>query len=392
MPAPDSTATEPLRFAHPFFTDTPPAARAAGPGGLTRMLDFIQQRLQPIPKPRGESVMALADIIGAAGVQEIVASGKLVFHSVGDTGRGTDSPQEDVAEAMARDFDVAQPGKSPAFFFHLGDVIYGPGKDGLYRTEFYEPYRHYPGKIIAIPGNHDGEVFPNTDPETLKAFAANFCTTTPVVPPIAGTIFRQTMNLPGVYWMLDAPFAHVIGLYSNAAENPGFISGPIPGDRQKLWLVKRLKAIKAERDAGQRKALVVATHHPPYTSGGHGPSTVMLADIDDAFTLAKMLPDLFLSGHSHNYQRYTRKQTLAGTNWQIPYIVAGCGGRNNSSVPPATGQTVGDHTYVKSRKGFGFLRLTASADKLIVKCVSVDGTTIGEFDSLSVDLGHHTTT
>ena len=54
-------------------------------------------------------------------------------------------------------------------------VIYGPGKDNAYRGEFYEPYVHYPGKIIAIPGNHDGEVFPKTDPKTLEAFQANFC-------------------------------------------------------------------------------------------------------------------------------------------------------------------------------------------------------------------------
>src|SRR5437764_15353959 len=124
---------------------------------------------------------------------------------------------------MAKDYDVAHPQTSPACFRHLGDVIYGSGKEPRYRTEFYEPYMHYPGKIIAIPGNHDGEVFAGTDPETLHAFVRNFCRPTPSVPAVAGTVFRQMVAQPGVYWRLTAPFLDLIGLYSNVAENPGFI-------------------------------------------------------------------------------------------------------------------------------------------------------------------------
>ena len=32
------------------------------------------------------------------------------------------------------------------------------------------------------------------------------------------------MTQPGVFRCWDTPFAHIIGLYSNVAENPGFIS------------------------------------------------------------------------------------------------------------------------------------------------------------------------
>ena len=235
---------------------------------------------------------------------------------------------------MQTDFLITTPEVSPAFFFHLGDVIYGPNKDQDYRPEFYEPYVHYPGKIVAIAGNHDGEVFPTTDPVTLRAFLSNFCAASQVVPPIAGTIFRQTMNQPGVYYLLDAPFMQIVALYSNAAENPGFISGPIPGQAQKTWLLKALKAIAAQRKAGSRKALIFATHHPPFTAGGHSPSTDMLADIDSVCQQAGILPDLFLSGHSHNYQRYTREQTPNGRKLQIPYIVAGTGGIGAQPSPP----------------------------------------------------------
>jgi hypothetical protein len=381
---------EPFRFAHPFFTTQPVAARKVVPGVGKQLLDHIQGNLQSIPTPLRTPVMTLADIIGAQGSQEIEASGVLRFHSVGDTGKGANSPQGDVAEAMAKDFNVSQPGSSPAFFFHLGDVIYGPGKDQQYRPEFYEPYVHYPGKIIAIPGNHDGEVFPQSDPTTLKAFLANFCAASQSVPPIAGTIFRQTMNQPAVYWLLDAPFLHIVALYSNAAENPGFISGAIPGQAQKTFLIQTLKDIGTQRKAGKRKPLVLATHHPPFTSGGHSPSTGMLADIDDACNQAGVMPDLFLSGHAHSYQRYTREVNFNGRALQIPYIVAGIGGINDQAIITATGQKTGDHTFEKSMKGYGYLLVEATNVSLLVTMFSVDPNTKAKsrFDQVSVDLAH----
>jgi hypothetical protein len=33
------------------------------------------------------------------------------------------------------------------------------------------------------------------------------------------------MIQPGVYWLLDAPFVRIIGLYSNCLENPGYLEG-----------------------------------------------------------------------------------------------------------------------------------------------------------------------
>lgn len=352
-----------LRFAHPFFTTTPIARRATVPGVGTSLIAHIQGNLEPVPAVKGNSVMQLSDVIGAQASQEIQTSGSISFHSVGDTGKSANSPQGDVAEAMATDFDASNPQTaSPAFFFHLGDVIYGPGKDNAYRQEFYEPYVHYPGKIIAIPGNHDGEVFPKSDPKTLKAFQANFCAASQTVPPIAGTIFRQTMDQPGVYWYLNAPFVDIVGLYSNAAENPGFISGTIPGQAQKNWLIQTLKNIAAQRQKGPRKALVMATHHPPFTAGGHSPSTLMLADIDGACTQAKLMPDMYLSGHAHSYQRYTRELNFNGKALQIPYIVAGTGGINDQTIVAGNGVKTGDHIFVKSLQGYGYLLIAAHAD------------------------------
>lgn len=393
-------AAKPLRFAHPFFTTTPPDKRAAVPGVGKQLLDHIQGNLYAIPAPRvSPPNWKLADIIGAQASQEFLAAGSICFHSVGDTGKGMDTAQGDVAEVMATDFDISKPQTaSPAFFFHLGDVIYGPGKDNAYRTEFYEPYVHYPGKIIAIPGNHDGETFPKTDPKSLEAFKANFVTATPAVPAIAGTIFRETMNQPGVYWWLDAPFVDIVGLYSNAAENPGFISGAIPGQAQKTWLIQTLKTIVKQRANGPRKALVLATHHPPFTAGGHSPSTQMLADIDDACNQARVMPDLYLAGHAHSYQRYTRELNFNGKALQIPYIVAGTGGINDQAIKPGTGKKTGDHIFVKSLQGYGYLLIDVKgntqgkASTIVSTMYQVQEKTRqrSQYDQVTVDLGNST--
>ena len=362
-------------------------------------MDHIQGKLETVPAPRRTPVMTLPDIIGAQASQEIQASGSIRFHSVGDTGKSANSPQGDVAAAMATDYDVSKPQTaSPAFFFHLGDVIYGPGKDNAYRGEFYEPYVHYPGKIIAIPGNHDGEVFPKTDPTTLEAFQNNFCAASQTVPQIAGTIFRQTMNQPGVYWWLNAPFVDIVGLYSNAAENPGFISGTIPGPAQKNWLIQTLRTIATQRQAGPRKALVLATHHPPFTAGGHSPSTQMLADIDDACTQAKLMPDMHLSGHAHSYQRYTRELNFNGKALQIAYLVAGTGGINDQAIVAGSGVKTGDHIFVKSLQGYGYLLIEATADArgnaatLMATMVQVNTTTKqkSQYDQVTVTLATNT--
>jgi hypothetical protein len=49
----------------------------------------------------------------------------------------------------------------------------------------------------------------------------------------------------------------------------------------------------------------------------------MFAQIDEICTKTGMWPHAFLSGHAHNYQRFTRTRK-DGT--QIPYVICGNGG------------------------------------------------------------------
>jgi hypothetical protein len=132
----------------------------------------------------------------------------------------------------------------PAFFFHLGDVVYNFGEGQYYYDQFYEPFRAYDRPIFAIPGNHDGVVFGDDQDTphapTLTAFLRNFCADKAEQSPDAGGLVRSRMTQPGVYFTLDAPFVSIVGLYTNVLEGPGVISSqhghyPVLRMSRSLW-------------------------------------------------------------------------------------------------------------------------------------------------------------
>ncbi len=148
--------------------------------------------LQSVPPPRGgatEPVLTLQEVFGSAGAAKTAAieqAGQIVFHAVGDTGsvKGPSS-QSLVADKMVSDFTEDDAADEPSFFFHIGDVVYNFGESQYYYDQFYDPYREYPAPIIAIPGNHDGEIYSGDPQPTLDAFLRNFCSATPAHTPEA---------------------------------------------------------------------------------------------------------------------------------------------------------------------------------------------------------------
>jgi hypothetical protein len=379
---------------------------------------------EPIPAPRVDPpVFDLSSIVGADAVAKIAASGSLVFHSVGDTGGIIRAePQLTVSDAMSADLA----GKTyanglPAFFFHLGDVVYYFGQEEYYPEQFYDPYRNYDAPIFAIPGNHDGVMYKKEPiPYSLQPFFDNFCTPAPVE--AAPSFARTTMTQPGVYFVLTAPFARIIGLYSNTSEISGLLGNTQIGTDQETFLTQQLTAALAARKADPQnknpQALIIAVHHPPYTgSNQHFPSAAMLADIDSCCTLAGIWPDLVISGHAHLYERYTR--TMKADGRQIPYVVAGNGGYYNLSQLKLTttgkkpvpgkhsesdgqGNTVSLDSY--NETDYGFLRITVSATTVLVESLGVSPTTLITttpgtpipppvlLDSFSLNLATHTVT
>lgn len=334
--------------------------------------------LEPVPAPAGdavEPVLTLQQVLGSSGPSKVAAIqklGQIVFHSVGDTGSVVGpATQSLVADKMVSDFKEANAADVPSFFFHLGDVVYYFGESSYYYDQFYEPYRDYPAPILAIPGNHDGVVYASDPEPSLSAFLRNFCSSSVVVSPDAGGLSRTTMVQPGAFFTFEAPFVRILGLYSNVLEDPGVISGEkgsntVLDNTQINFLTAALARVKSDKFTG---AVIIAVHHPPFTGGtGHGGSPAMLADIDAACKKAGVWPHVVLSGHAHNYQRYTR----AVNNFQIPYIVAGCGGHSPLSSMRATYRTPYkvDKTLTLENyddKEYGYLRVVVNAAAIRVE-------------------------
>ena len=327
------------------------------------------------PPPGGNRTLTMSIESVLPGLTASVRkAGKLVFHSVGDTGgvKG-ENTQTAIAEAMEAQINAAATDDKAAFFYHLGDVVYFNGQSGNYLQQFYEPYQYYPGPIFAIPGNHDGDtaVRPTDQPDnepSLAGFMANFCASSTA----SAFKHRSPMDQPHCYWALTAPFVYAIGLYSN-------VDGSLDADGDRTqweWLVARLK------DAPADKWLLLAIHHPCFSlDSSHGGYENTLELLDAAFASAERTPDIVLSGHVHNYQRFTR--TVNGTS--VPYIVAGGGGYADSARalhklqagieadPSNPFQTTRDDVVMNmfDQSNPGFLRLTAAPHALTVDYFAV---------------------
>ena len=386
-----------------------------------KILDSERGTLKPRPFPiaaEDEPRLTLAAAIGPQGASveaEIQKAGQIVFHSVGDTGN-TKGPrtQESVADKMASDFDEQSLKDVPSFFYHLGDVVYSFGESQYYYDQFYDPYRSYPAPIFAIAGNHDGMVAPNVTTPSLQAFLDNFCAAGQPShrTPESGGLVRTAQIQPGVYFTLEAPFVRLLSLYSNCLEDPGVLStqgGAFPylTDKQIDYLTAALKRVKSDKFTG---AVVIALHHPPYVAatqsdtiaGKHGGSPDALKDIDAACAAAGVWPHAVLSGHAHNYQRFTRTQ--AGR--QTPFLVAGNGGHGlarltKKSQPtlrtPLPQDTLSDGTDTVvfenyDDQDYGYLRLLVDPQQLRIEYHPAsdgqDAKTPDDF--VTVDLASHT--
>lgn len=318
----------------------------------------------------------LEKMLGADKITAIQNAGKLVFHSVGDTGgvNGT-AIEDELAVQMEQQITQANAGNAASFYYHLGDVVYYNGQTAGYKPQFYEPYQYYPAPIFAVPGNHDGDnvVRPGDPPDTepsLEGFFENFCAA--VRAPAEESPYAYTVDQPWPYWTLQAPFVTIIGLYSNV---DGSLDDRSSGNDQPQynWFVSQLKA------ADPNKCLILALHHPPYSlDTAHGGYQDILDAIDQATQEAGRTPNAIFTGHVHNYQRFTR--TVNGKAY--PYIIAGCGGYAQNlksthklqSDPNAPGSNIPDNFQTTlpdvvlakyNTDNPGFLRLTVDNTNLM---------------------------
>ena len=395
MPRNDTTTLPQPIFSESSITPDPTRFKTEHPSDSQQykeLGDLTQKDTVAFDKSRAQpsDLYTLQDALGPHGseiVQQIEATGKIIFHSAGDTGASNEKKygrEISVADQLSADCHRANQSNRPAFMFHLGDVVYDFGESLYYYDQFYDPFRNYPVPIFAIPGNHDSFVIPRTQPgkEPLTTFMRNFCSKVPTVTPEAASLHRTSMTQPGVYFALDAPFVRIIALFSNALEDPGLISSQSglkknwPGvpDYQLEFLSAQLQRIKKEKYAG---AVVLATHHPPFSyapaprsggaGGNHSSSTDMLHEIDTICKEEGVYPHVFLAGHAHNYQRFARTITFAGKSIEVPFIVCGDGGHNvNHLVRAKRGQLAQEPPYGLS-VSYLDAKPVVSAESLVLK-------------------------
>jgi 3',5'-cyclic AMP phosphodiesterase CpdA len=175
------------------------------------------------------------------------------------------------------------------------------------------------------------------------------------------------MVQPNAYWTLLTPYVTIIGLYTNVPEG-----GRLDQD-QIDWLAQEL----AEAPAGI--GLAVATHHPIYSADAHhGGSAYMGTILDNSIRASGRRPDVVLTAHVHNYQRFTRtlgEKPLtylvagAGGYWHLHYMAVDENGQSLQVPWQVPGLEVTLDNYVEDRHGY--LRVTATARELAFEYVTV---------------------
>ena len=306
------------------------------------------------PLPAGQPAVVTPDRLG------IVDPGKgkpLELIVIGDTGGvKTPGPQNAVASAIEAE-------NPPAFIDHVGDVVYFNGDASEYVPQFYEPYAGVGLPIVAIPGNHDGDTTDDASRLPLDTFMANFCTPGPAVPPGDPQMEygRHTQTLPWCDWGLELAQLTLLSLYSNV-----HAGGHIEAS-QTQWLTAQLAAARAD------VPLIVQLHHPPYSvDAHHGGSKTMGDLLDKAFMAAGRWPDVVLSGHVHDYQRFSRTVTPtenASDERTVTYIVIGNSGYHNLhklAKDATAGMDLGAGVTFEygDASEYGYLRLTVDAGKI----------------------------
>lgn len=308
---------------------------------------FARVGIQPLPQPYRPGRITPADV----GITD--PGDNVSFFVVGDVG-GIKTPAPQNAVSVALEGRQAE----ASFLLILGDVVYFNGQEVAnvqgqqtgYLDQFYEPYAKLQKPIIAFPGNHDGD--PQPQDTSLSGFMANFCDSEPNVPPEDPQLEfgRHTQTLPYCEWTLQLAAVTIVAVYSNVPSGGHLESEQIDRLTQEL------------KDADADKPVILGLHHPPYSiDAHHGGSAHMVEALDQAFTASGRVPDLVLSGHVHDYQRFTR--TIQER--QVPYIVSGNGGYHNlhklardaspgAQLAPDVVFDYGDASQ------YGFLKLTVS--------------------------------
>jgi hypothetical protein len=253
------------------------------------------------------------------------------FAVIGDYGMAGDN-EAAVASLVA--------GWSPEFVISTGDNNYPSGgadtidaNIGQYYHAFIAPYKGAYGagsaenRFFPVLGNHDWVVgYP-------KPYLSYFSL------PGNGRYYQIDRG-PLSFFMLDSM--------------PGEPDGITPNSLQGMWL-------QASMAASTARWKVVVMHHPPFSSGLHGPSDWM------QWPFAAWGARLVLSGHDHSYERIARND--------ITYVVNGLGGAERY----APGDSHAEGSQIFYNKLNGAMLMAADGALLHMQFVTYAGDVVDDF-------------
>jgi len=267
-----------------------------------------------------ETIVAVRLVLAASLVCAPSAPGATGVIAIGDFGVG--GARQRTVGAAVRAFEARNPSQ---LLVTLGDNDYTRGR--AFARSWRESFGWLGAAGVGVAGalgNHDVELD-------------------------RGRYQFRLLNMPGPYYVRRVADVEVVVLDSTAVT-----------DTQTRWLARTLA-----RKTDRRR--IVVLHHPPYTCGGY---------LGDVRVRRRWVPlfersgvQLVLSGHDHNYQRFSSRGTA--------YVVHGGGGASRlyalrrcpASYP----------RRLAARVGAGFLHVVVAPGGFVVRAVDLRGRTIDRF-------------
>lgn len=217
--------------------------------------------------------------------------------AAGDIAQCRSAPPEQSGAAATAALIERMPGTVLA----LGDLAYRDGTAQQFRDCYDPTWGRFKARTWPVPGNHDYRT------------------------PQAQAYFDYWGARAGAtgkgYYALDIGGWRIVALNSNIEAGPG--------SEQMVWLA-------AELESNDRPCTLAFWHHPPFTSGGHGPSLKMAHAWKLLFDAGA---DIVLSGHDHIYERLApmNDQGEVDREGGMRSFVVGTGGADPHALRPARG-------------------------------------------------------
>lgn len=256
-------------------------------------------------------------------VEQAVAGGAVLL-AAGDIARCDDMGDEATAALLDQD---------PGTVAMLGDGAYPDGAAEEYAQCYQPSWGRHRDRTRPVPGNHDY--------------------VTSGAPGYFG-YFGAAAGEPGKgYYSYDLGAWHVVALNSSCKE----VGGCTAGSPMETWLSADLAAAGAQ-------CILAYWHHPRYFSPSLEPGVGRVDPEDKKMTriwrdLHDAGADVVLSGHRHNYERFTRQDADGHADpTGIRQFVVGTGGgaQHLFTGPVAPG------SEARGDRAWGVLRLALRAD------------------------------